>query len=335
MKKILIFLCIFFISTAPTIFAQKYVIKFASLAPDGSTWMNVMRELDEEIRKQTDDEVGFRFYPGGVSGDEKDVLRKIRLGQLHSAGFTGVGLGEIYPQVRMFDSPFLFRNYDEVDFIQNKFYEKFAKGFEEKGFILLGWADVGFVHVFTNYPINKVEDMSQVKMWMWEGDPVAEATFKALGINPIPLSVISVMTSLQTGMINGVYASPLAMIALQWFTKIKYMMEVSLADAAGAILISKTMFEKLPRDYQKILLTQSQKYFSRLMKLSREENLRSIESLKKNGVGMISSPPNHEMERFYQAGKKARRLMAPKLYSLELVEEVEKALQQFRENKKQ
>ncbi len=329
MKKIPLIILLLLLTNTLT-FAQKYKIKFASLAPDGSTWMNVMRELDQTIRQETGGEVGFKIYPGGVAGDEKDVLRKIRLGQLHSAGFTGVGLGEIFSEVRIFDSPFLFRNYEEVDFIQKKFFDQFAKGFEEKGFILLGWADVGFVYVFSNSPVKKLDDMKKVKMWMWEGDFVAEATFKALSINPIPLSVINVMTALQTGMVNGVYTSPLAMIALQWFTKVKYMMKISLADAAGAVLISKRMFNKLPPEYQNILKTKSKEYLTKLMKLSREDNQRSIETLKKNGIKLVPAPPAEQMSQFYEAGKKARRMMAKKLYSLELVEEVEKSLIDYR-----
>jgi TRAP-type C4-dicarboxylate transport system substrate-binding protein len=315
--------------------AQKYQIKFATLAPEGSTWMNVMREFDEAIREQTNGEMGFKIYPGGVAGDERDVLRKIRLGQLHSAGFTGVGLGEIYPEVRIFDSPFLFRNYDEVDFIHQKFFGRFAKGFEENGFILLGWADVGFVHVFTDTPIRKLEDMKNVKMWMWEGDPVAEATFKAFGINPIPLSVIDVMTALQTGMVNGVYVSPLAIIALQWFTKVKYMMELPLADATGAVLISKKMFDKIPNQYQEILVDNAKKFFEKLMKLSREDNIRSIATLKQNGIQITPSPPEDQLRLFYEKGKEARLMLAGKLYPLELVEEVEQALVEFRQQEKE
>ncbi len=331
-KKLTVFVLItlFFVSAS---FGQKYQIKFASLAPDGSTWMNVMREFDKAIREQTNGELGFKIYPGGVAGDEKDVLRKIRLGQLHSAGFTGVGLGEIYSEVRIFDSPFLFRNYEEVDFIQQKFFDKFAQGFEKNGFVLLGWADVGFVYVYTNSLVKTLDDMKKVKMWMWEGDPVAEATFKAFGINPIPLSVMDVMTALQTGMVNGVYISPLAIIALQWFTKIKYMMEVPLADAAGAVLISKAMYDKIPAPYQSILVSNAQKYFGQLMKLSREDNARSIATLKQNGIQLIPAPPADQLQMFYEKGKEARRLMAGKLYSLELVEEVEQALLEFRKSK--
>lgn len=332
MKKIYIYIIIFIV-TANIAIAQKYTIKFASLAPDGSTWMKVMQELDATVREKTNNEVGFRFYPGGVAGDEKDVLRKIRLGQLHSAGFTGVGLGEILPEVRIFDSPFLFKSYNEVDFIQHKFFEKFANDFENKGFMLLGWADVGFVYIFSKQPIRRLEDMANVKMWMWEGDPVSESTFKALGINPIPLSVIDVMTALQTGMVDGVYISPLACIALQWFTKTKYMTGVALADAAGAVLISKDMFDKIPAPYQEVLLSESKKYFTKLIQLSRDDNQKSIETLKQQGIEIVPAPAEEKMQQFYQAGKDARRMMVNKLYPLELVEQVENALNDFRKNK--
>ena len=333
MKKILLLFLVIMLTVSLS-HAQKYKIKFATLAPDGSTWMNVMREFDQAIREQTNGELGFKIYPGGVAGDERDVLRKIRLGQLHSAGFTGVGLGEVYSEVRIFDSPFLFQNYDEVDFIQQKFFDKFAKGFEENGFVLLGWADVGFVYVYTNSPVKTLDDMKSVKIWMWEGDPVAEATFKSFGINPIPLSVIDVMTALQTGMVNGVYVSPLAIIALQWFTKVKYMMEVPLADAAGAVLISKKMFDKIPVQYQEILVTNAKKYFEKLMKLSRDDNARSIETLKQNGIKLTPSPPSDQLKLFQEKGKEARRMMAGKLYPLELVEQVEQVLVEYRKLQK-
>ncbi|MDW7682450.1 MAG: TRAP transporter substrate-binding protein DctP, partial [bacterium] len=287
MKKLLILVITLAITPC---FAQKHTIKFASLAPDGSTWMKVMRELDSTMRRETGGDVGFRIYPGGVAGDEKDVLRKIRLGQLQSAGFTGVGMGEILSQVRIFDSPFLFRNYQEVDFIQQKFFDDFAEGFEQNGFVLLGWADVGFVYIYSNSPVKSLEDMKDVKMWVWEGDIIAENTFRALGIKPIPLSVIDVMTALQTGMVDGVYTSPMACIALQWFTKIKYMTEFALADAAGAVLIAKKAFDKLPENYQRILLDQSRIHFAKLMRLSREENQKSIKTLKNSGVQIVPAP---------------------------------------------
>ncbi len=310
--------------------AQKYKIKFATLAPDGSTWMNIMREFDQELRRQTNGEVGFKIYGGGVLGDERDVLRKIRIGQLHAGGFTGVGLGEIAPSVRILDTPFLFRNYKEVDYIYHKFNDIFAKDFEKNGYELLGWAEVGFVYVFTKNPVNNLEEMRKTKMWVWQGDQVAEATFKAFGLNPIPLSVIDVMTALQTNMVDGVYTSPLAAVVLQWFTKVKYMMPVPLADAAGAVLISKRMYKKIPADHQKTLKYLAQKYMRKLTLLSREDNAKAIVTLKKNGIQMLQQPDATTLQSYYDVGASARKSLIGKFYPKELLQEIETAISDFR-----
>ena len=310
--------------------AQKYTIKFATLATEGSTWLNIMHEFDKELRQKTNGEVGFRIYAGGVLGDEKDVLRKIRIGQIHAAGFTGVGMGEILPEVRILDSPFLFRNYDEVDFIYDKFSDRFAKDFERKGYILLGWAEVGFVHVFTKTKVSTLDDLRKLKMWVWEGDPVAEATFKAFDIQPVPLSVIDVMTALQTNMVDAVYTSPLAALALQWFTKVNYMMEVALADAAGSVLISKRMFNKIPPAYQDTLRTLGARYMRRITLQSRKDNAEAIETLKKNGIQIIPAPDKKTLQSFYEAGARARRALVGKFYPEELLNQVEGALKEYR-----
>jgi TRAP-type C4-dicarboxylate transport system substrate-binding protein len=180
------------------------VIKFATLAPDGSTWMKAMKLFTDEASAKTAGRVKFKIYAGGVSGDEKDVVRKIRLGQLQAGGFTGVGIGEIAPEARLLDTPFLFKNSKEIDYVYKTMDGDFRKIFESRGYVLLGWAEVGIVNVFSNSPITKPEDMRNVKIWLWEGDPIAEAMFAALKVRPIPLSVTDVMTSLQTGMINSV-----------------------------------------------------------------------------------------------------------------------------------
>ncbi len=310
-------------------FAQKYTIKFATLAPEGSTWLKVMKEFDQEVQKLTNGAVRFKIYAGGIQGDEKDVLRKIRLGQLHSAGFTGVGLGEILPEVRILDSPLLFRNDAEVDYISDLLYDEFSRKFEEKGYVLLGWTEVGFVYVYGKKPIRSLADLKGTKMWMWEGDPIAEATFKALGVSAIPLSITDVLTSLQTGLIEAVYTSPLACVSLQWYTRVHYMMDVPLADAAGAVLVSKRMFNKIPPEYQKILREKGREYMRKLVLLSRQDNQQSIELMKQNGIQIVHVPEANLPE-FEAAGARARQNLVGKLYSQELLDRVEKALQEFR-----
>jgi len=313
--------------------AQQIKIKFATLAPEGSTWMNVMKDFSADLLKSTDGKVKFKIYAGGVQGDEKDVIRKIRINQLHSAGFTGVGLGEILPEVRILDTPFLFRNHQEVDFITEKFFDRFAKKFEEKGYILLGWTEVGFVHIYTNQPVQNTEDFKGIKMWMWEGDPLAEATFRAYGISPIPLSITDVMTSLQTGLIDGVYTSSLACAALQWFTKLKYVLDVPLANSNGAVLISKRMFNKLNPQQQNILREKAKQYFGKLTQLSRQDNKTSALKMIEKGMKQITISDPKILKEFDEVGRKARTALVGKLYSAELLNEVETALQEYRKGK--
>ncbi|TAK65861.1 MAG: ABC transporter substrate-binding protein, partial [Bacteroidetes bacterium] len=189
---------------------------------------------------------------------------------------------------------------------------------------------VGFVYIYTNIPVAKPEDMKGVKMWMWEGDPVAEATFKALNINPIPLSLTDVMTSLQTKMIDGVYSSPLGAVALQWFTRVKYMFNLPLADACGAVVVSKKKFDALPSDMQEILTRNGKKYMKKLTEASRKENARSIEALKKQGVKIIDLPSKELVSVYDEVGKKARRFLVGKLYDESFLNRIEQSLTEYR-----
>ncbi len=326
-----LFVCSFF--GAGNAAAQQYEIKFATVAPEGSAWMKVMREFDRQVREESDGKLGFRFYPGGSQGDERDVLRRIRTGQLQGAGFTGVGMGEISSKVRILDSPFLFRSYDEVDLIYEKFGEEFRQDFYDNGYVLLGWAEVGFVYLFSNVPIERPEDLRGVRMWMWEGDPVAEATFKAMNVNPVPLSITEVMTSLQTRLIDAVYTPPMAALALQWFTRVRYMFDLPLADSAGAILVSRRFFDRLPEDLQEILLRNGEKYMSNLTQISRQENRASIDIIAEAGVKIIERPSREEIQRYEAMGSEARRNLIGKLYSEEFLQKVESKIEEYRSQK--
>jgi TRAP-type C4-dicarboxylate transport system substrate-binding protein len=174
--------------------------------------------------------------------------------------------------------------------------------------------------------------MKGVKMWMWEGDPLAEATFKAFGISPIPLSITDVLTSLQTGLIDAVYTAPLACIGLQWFTKTKYMIdiEVPLTNSMGATLISKKMFFKLTPEQQKILREKGKKYFTKLTQLTRQDNINSINEMLKAGIQKIEITDPVTLNNFEKIGKEARQSLVGKLYDQKLLDEIEKTVMEFR-----
>ncbi|MEE9259279.1 MAG: TRAP transporter substrate-binding protein DctP [Nitrospinaceae bacterium] len=300
----------------------EHTIKFSTLAPEGSAWMKEMRLLANEIKKATDGKVAFKFYPGGVSGDEIDVIRKIRIGQLHAAGFTGVGLGEILPQVRVLDLPFLFETDEQIQHVYEKMNPYFAAEFEKKGYVLLGWVPVGWIYFFSQSEVQTVDDLKKTKPWMWEGDPLVRETYQAMGIQPVPLSVTDVLLSLQTGLVNTVYASSQAALALQWFTKVNYMTQLRMGYATGGVLISKKKFDKLPQEYQETIKRISAWHLKKLVLKVQKDNDRSIQVMMKNGVKRAALPGNGEIEKFRRAGSVARNHLVGNLFSKELLDRV-------------
>lgn len=311
----------------------EFQIKFATLAPDGSTWMKTMRAIDDEVRQRTENRLGFKFYPGGVQGDEKDVLRKIRIGQLHGGGFTGFGLGAVVSEVRVKELPFMFETLDELDYLREQTDEYFEQAFDEKGYLHMGWADVGFVYLFSKNPIRSPQDMTRAKMWVWAGDPLAELFYQAFDISPIPLSAPDVLTSLQTGIIDAVYASPLACVALQWFTRVNYMSDVPITHGLGAALISKKALRKVDPADVEILLEVSRLLLRRLTEKTRTQNLEAVDEIRKEGVEVLTADPAARNE-FFDKGRQAWGDGVGRLYGKELLDHVNAALSEYRNAKR-
>jgi TRAP-type C4-dicarboxylate transport system substrate-binding protein len=298
------------------------LIKFATVAPEGSTWMKHMKVIDKELREKSDGRLGFRFYAGGIAGDEVDVLKKMRIGQIHCAAFSGVGFGQILPMVRVLDLPFLFRNDKEIDLVHGEMRSFFTKEFMRKGFYLLSWAEVGNVHLFSREPIQKVKDLSGLKVWTWSGDPIAKETFSNMGVNPIPLAITDVTTALNTGMIDTIYAPPLGALALQWHRSMKYMTALPLTHSTGAVLISSKYFKKLPENLADLLTTKFEKAMRSLTLALRTQNKEAIELIKDSGLTIVPVPSGHDLDEFYNIHGKVAKDMTGTIYPQEVLNRV-------------
>lgn len=297
-------------------------IKFATLAPEGSNWMKTLRALDKDLKADTSGGVSFKFYPGGVSGNEKDVIRKMRIGQIHAAGFTGVGLGQILPEVRVLDLPFLFETDQEVESIYRKMTEYFAARFEEKGYVLLGWVPVGWIHFFSQQKIRTLKDLKKTKAWMWEGDPLVQEAYSVIRVAPFALSITDVLTSLQTGLIETVYSSPLGALALQWFSKVKYMSQVRMGYGTGGVLMTKKKFNLLSGEQQAALKKLSARHLERLVQETKRDNNKSVKAILNSGVTLAAKPSPEELKEFQQAGVVIRKNLTGKLFPAELLQQV-------------
>ncbi|MGD8395863.1 MAG: TRAP transporter substrate-binding protein DctP [Candidatus Eiseniibacteriota bacterium] len=307
----------------------RHELKIATLAPDGSTWMKIMRAMDEAIREATENRVGIKFYPGGVQGDEFIVLRKIGLGQVQGGGFTGQGLGAIAPELRVLEVPFLFDNYDEVDRVRQELDPVFEGILADKGYALLGWADVGFVYLFTNRPVTTPDDLRDVKMWLWEGDPLATAFYEAFDISPIPLALTDVLTALQTGLVDGVYGTPLSCVALQWFTRIGYMTHFPLVYGTGAMVVDRRAWEKIPEADRAIVREVADRHFAELIAATRQGDREAIETMRERGIEILEIDAA-EARDFVETGRAVRYEQAGTLYPRALLDRVEAVLAEMR-----
>ena len=305
----IILLCISLCSMIPVQAAEAktYTLKFATLAPSGTTWMNLLEEWAAEVKEKTDGQIRFKFYPGGVQGDEPDVLRKIRFGQLQGAAFSGYGIGNIYSPARILELPFLFDDHAEIDLVRNHFMPDFERGFRDSGYELLGWMEIGFVHFFSKQPIRTMDDLKDKRIWLWQGDRLGEAFFKAGNLAPVPLSIIDVFTSLSTGLLDTVYSTPLAAIAMQWYTKTNYVTNVPMTNAMGALVVSNRFFNKLPADLQKILRDTGKIIGERLIQATRIDNEASIGILKQEGLKFLLDPEDIDKQAMIELRDRAAK----------------------------
>jgi len=267
-------------------------LRVATLAPDDSAWMKVLSRGAAEIKKATEGRVTIKYYANGVQGDEKDVVRKLGLGQLDGAALTSVGLSLVDKSVRVLELPRLFKSEKELDYVRGKMWRRFQRRFEKKGYMLApGGGDVGWIYLYTNIPIKGVGDLKKVKMWRWTEDGIVKRMFAKLGINGVPLGVPQVMPALNTGRINGTYASPVAAVALQWYTKVKYATSLPMSYGIGGSILTKKAWDKISADDQKkitkIMKVQSRK----LRRVVRKENGRALRAMSRAGVKIIDTPP--------------------------------------------
>ena len=309
--------------------AQNVVLKIGTLAPEGSTWAKAFREISKELEQKTNKQISLRLFPGGILGDEEDMLRKIKVGQINGALLTGGGLGVIFNDMKILGIPFLFQNYQQVDALLARMDSFFQKGLLDNGFKSVGWAEQGFIYLLSKEPIRNAADLKKSKVWIWEDTALGKAVFKELGVNPIPLAISDVLMALQTGMVDTVYSSPLAAIAVQWFTKVSFMTDVPLAYSAGAVVLKKSDFEKIPVAQRGIVEEAFKRQLNPLNASLRKENEKAIQVLQGKGIKLVT-PSTLDLKEFQALCFKGVSTLGEDQFSKKTLEEVRNFLKTLR-----
>ncbi len=324
MKKLLVALALLAFAAPSTARAQ-VIIKMATLAPEGSSWMRLFHEFAGKVETRTSGRVKFKFYAGGMQGDEMDCLRKIRLGQLSGAAITAIGLASIAPEARALE---IARNYEELDGLRKILGDDIKAALATHGFVLGAWGDVGPVRIFSNRPIRSMDDMRATKMWLWAQDPVSKALFEQLKLHGVPMGVPDVLPGLSTGSIDAFFGAPLSTVALQWGTHAKYVSSMVVSQATGATVISKAVWDKLTPDDQKIMTEEAAAMQDKVIAQVRADNTKALDGMKKAGLEEVPTPKALQ-EELAHAGEAVARA-AGKNVPAEFQAKVQKIVDDYR-----
>lgn len=325
-------LCGFFVSFAVSP-AQAITLKIATVTPDGSFWMKMMRDAAKQIAEKTNQRVKFKFYPGGVMGDDKSVMRKIRIGQLQGGAMTAGTLSGAYRDVLAYHLPIVFDSLEEVDYVRSRLDPVLVEGMRDGGFVTFGLAEGGFAYLMSKEPIASTEDLRRQKVWIPSDDPISLQTAAAFDLKPIPLSVTEVRTALQTGLIDTVTTSPIAAIALQWHTQVNYISDAPLIYLYAVLAIDRRSFERMSAEDQAIVNRVMRTVWQQIDRQNRQDNIEALKALQNRGIRLVK-PQTAVQQKWKQlAAEVPRRMIESGEISQEIVTQLQNYLKDFRARK--
>ena len=299
--------------SAHAVRADNTELRIATLAPSGSPWMEVLDKAQGEIKEKTSGRVTLKYFEGGQQGDERDFVRKIKLGQLDGAALTAVGLAMIDESIRVLELPMLFESAEELDYVADKMWPYFEKKFEKKGFKLNDRGEVGWVYFMSKNKVASMDDLKGQKLWLWGDDQLVGAVFKKLKLNGVPLGVPEVDAGLTSGKIDACYSSPVAAVALQWYTKVKYMTSMPMSFAIGATVVSLDALKKISPEDQKIVADIGKTNAKKLRKVIRKANEDAKGTMARKGVTIVPTPAGMVDDFTKQSGEVHQELVG-KIY---------------------
>lgn len=270
---------------AGTLEAQ--TLKIATIAPEGSSWMVDMRAGAAEIQQRTEGRVSLKFYGGGVQGNDRQVQRKMRTGQLHGGAFTSGSMNKFQRDADIYALPLTFDTLDEVRHVRVRLDPVLRQRLEDAGYVTFGFAGGGFAYMMSNQPMRTLADLKGQKVWTPEGDEIAFAALRALGIAPVSMPVTDVMTGLQTDLLNSVTVPPVGAVVLQWHTRLKYITDLPVAYVYAAILIERDAFAKLQPTDQAIVREVLERLYQHFDAAGADDNEEALRALLGSGLKMV------------------------------------------------
>ncbi len=319
---------LFVLLWAPQVFPQ--TLKIATIAPEGSSWMKDMRAGAKAVEEHTGGRVKFKFYGGGIQGNDRQVRRKMRTSQLHGGAFSSGGMNGFQKDADLFSLPMMFNTIEEAKYVREHMEPELRQRLEDAGYVNFGFASAGFGYMMSNKPISTLADFKGRKIWTPEGDLVSYAALRALGVAPVTMPITDVMTGLQTDLLDSVTVPPVGAVVFQWHTKLDYIAELPLAYVYGAMLIDKRIFSKISTQDQVVVREVMEDLYRKFDRNGVRDNDDAMQALLEGGMKRTTADRS-EINQWRGIVLDSHRKLARKgVFDIQLLDQMQELLVEYR-----
>jgi TRAP-type C4-dicarboxylate transport system substrate-binding protein len=311
--------------------SAQIVIKLGSLAPADSPWDKALQKMALDWQTLSKGRVAVKVYSGGIAGDEPDMLRKMRIGQLQAAAMSGAGLGKIHPDFLVYQLPFMARNDEELDYLFGKLRPRLEKLAEEKGFTFLAFTRSGWLHFFSKARLLVPSDMEKLKFFVMEGSPEVDQAWKEMGFHIVPLPTNDAFAALQSGMVDVFTASPLSAAALQWFALAPNMTDFNWAPFTGGLVISNQAWKRIPAELHAELVRATEQALQGLTDEVAKVEAQAMQIMKQNGL-VVNKVSPEQLKQWEQLVERALKILLDNPISSDIYREARGYLEEYRKS---
>lgn len=316
----------------------KYRLKIATLAPEGTVWMKAMRSIVDHVENKSGGDLRVRFYTGGVMGDEPDVVRKMKLGQLDGSGVSLTGVRLTCPEFQVLEMPFLFDSdsdthdpYAEAEHVLFKMYDEFDDYAAKHGYRIVVMASAGFAHICSKKPLDNIlRDFPVQRVWQWEGETVMKAISESISVPTISLPLPDTLTALQTGMVNAFYGTPIHVLAFQWNRGVDYIYRPAVFYTPSYMVITEKAWQKLPENIRAAFFDdEAMRIKKEALRLIHADDQKSLRVLQSQGTKLVDIPTD-QLEEMRRRTRKVWKDMSGKAFPADLLRDVRTLLDEYR-----
>ncbi|MDH3229841.1 MAG: TRAP transporter substrate-binding protein DctP [Alphaproteobacteria bacterium] len=309
--------------------AHAGTVKLATMAPRGSPWHEILLDMAAEWEAAAAGGLTVRIYPGGVLGDEPDLMRKMAIGQIDAAMVTTTGLTQLVPEMWVFALPMMIRTYEELDYLRDRIGPDLKAQFRERGFVVLNWGEAGWVRFFSNRRVETPDDLRALRLFVWAGDPVLEDAWRKEAFDIVPLAATDLFSALQSGMVDAYSTTAVASLSFQWFGMAPFMMDLNWAPLVGATIIRLDTWQALPEAVQHKIQIAAEKAGRRFRERTRAFEAEAVKVMQANGLAVTGVSPEAYAQ-WEKGATGAGEIIRSRYVSQSLAERARRMLTEFR-----